>query len=492
MKAFLSNLLFLMAGNFYTLVINFVFSLVLVQKLSDANFGMQSAIIAFTTIIMSLAYMGLPNVSSRELTGRSPEEQHVIYSSIFSLQILLSTIVCSLAVVVAALLNSFPGPQFIIFFFGVFTLVLSYAPIAPTESLLVVRGQMWRMAILQSTYATWTCLVGVFLLLSGGTIGSIYAVFSFLSVVTILQYIREARRLVPGGPRFIVRKKQWLYFLRQGIPGGLGGFFFMATRLIGTYLVYTFISNVAAGYLGLSYLLVQATMLVIWVTYAVSIMPVMTRLFGENQSQFKWFVRRSLVLLLAMSLPIGLGGSLLASDILRILGEGKVAAAPTLQIFIWMIPLSIFAEFFYRTMLVVDSQRSYLAATVLGAMLTIICCVVLIPLYGVQAAALASIVGTTWIVGMCGWALRRWLSIRAADVVRLGMALAALVLVLTVTAQMSIYPRIGLGAVLYGIMVVSLGLFVADDWRTAKQLLSTVTHEPSTASAAREHPSQPD
>src|SRR5260221_13599193 len=104
----------------------------------------------------------------------------------------------------------------------------------------------------------------------------------------MFQYMREARRLVAGGPRFIVRGYQWLYFLRQGIPGGLGGFFFMATRLIGTYLVYTFISNIAAGFLGISFLLVQGTMLVIWVPYAVSIMPVLTRLFGENQDQFKW------------------------------------------------------------------------------------------------------------------------------------------------------------------------------------------------------------
>src|SRR5258708_6564266 len=246
-----------MGGNMYSVVIGVVLWVVLVQKLSDAEYGMQSAIIAFTTIVMSLAYMGLPNVSSRELTGRSPEDQHDIYSSIFSLQIVLSTIVCCVAVAVAALLNSFPGPKFITFFFGMFTLVLSYAPIAPTEALLVVLGQMWRMAILQSTYATWTCLIGIFLLLSKGTIGTIYVVFSFLSVVTILQYMREARRLVPGGPRFIVRGYQWLYFLRQGIPGGLGGFFFMATRLIGTYLVYTFISNIAAGFLGISFLLVQ-------------------------------------------------------------------------------------------------------------------------------------------------------------------------------------------------------------------------------------------
>src|SRR5258708_15785731 len=329
-----------MGGNMYSLVIGFVFSLVLVQKLSDAEYGLQSAIIAYTTIVMSLAYMGLFNVSSRELTGRSPEEQHDIYSSIFSLEIVLSTVVCSLAALLAWLMNSFPGPQFIIFLLALFTLVLSYAPIAPTEALLIVRGQMWRMAILQSTYATWTCLAGVLILVLGGTVSAIYIAFSIISVVTILQYMRDAWRLVPGGPRFVIRPRQWRYYLRQGIPGGLGSFFFMATRLVGTYLVYTFIINEHAGYLAISYLMVQATMLIVWVPYAVSILPVMTRLYGETRDQFAWLASRSLIWLLAATLPVAFGGTLLAVDILRIMGDSNLPPTPPLPIFICIIPFN--------------------------------------------------------------------------------------------------------------------------------------------------------
>src|ERR1051326_4905749 len=99
MRAFLSSLLSVLAVNIYTLAIGFVFSLVLLKKLSPDEFGLQSAIVAFTTIIMSLAYLGLFTVISRELTGRTPEQQHEIYSSIFSLMILLSTVACTLSAI---------------------------------------------------------------------------------------------------------------------------------------------------------------------------------------------------------------------------------------------------------------------------------------------------------------------------------------------------------------------------------------------------------
>src|SRR5258708_4449328 len=255
--------------------------------------------------------------------------------------------------------------------------------------------------------------------------------------------MRAAWRLVPGGPRFVIRPRQWRYYLRQGIPGGLGSFFFMATRLVGTYLVYTFISNEHAGYLGISYLLVQATMLIVWVPYAVSILPVMTRLYGEVRDQFAWLASRSLIWLLAATLPVAIGGTLLAVDILRIMGESKLAAAPTLRIFIWMIPLNVLAEFFYRMLLVANRQRIYLFATALGAALTIICCFTLIPSYGVEAAALASLLGTILIVVACGWSLRQWLSARAAALLRPSVAVAGVVFAVQLSSALSVYWRIG-------------------------------------------------
>lgn len=481
MRAFLSSLLSVLAGNVYTLAISFVFSYVLLKKLSNAEFGLQSAIVAFTTIVMSLAYFGLFNVITRELTGRTPEQQHEIYSSLFSLMIVISTVACTLSAIAAWLLNSFPGPQYVVFLLALFTLVLSYAPTAPTDAFLIVRGDTWRMAILQGTYATWASLAGVLIVLMGGGVGVVYLALAIISVVTILQYMRESRRLVPGGPRFVIRPREWRRYLLQGLPGALGSFFSISTRSLGTFLVYTFVSNERAGYLGVSFLVVQATMLIVWVPYAVTIMPVMTRLYSDVIDQFKWLSSRSIIWLLAVTLPAAIGAMLLAPDIIGILDVTKTPAAPTLRIFIWMIPFSVLAEFFYRMLLVSERQRIYVIATGLGAALNIALCFALIPTWGELGAAWASVLGTGTIGLVCGWALRSWLmpTMRPLDLLRLGFSLTAMILIVLLTSGLaSVYVRIGLGALVYCGVALASGLFSLGDWHTARNLLAVAQREP--------------
>src|SRR5260221_952127 len=138
MRLFVRNLASLMAGNLFQLVVTFVFSLVLVQKLSPSEYGFQFAIVAFANTIMSLAYMNLFNVASRELTAKPAEEQTRVYNNILSLHLVLSLVVCILAAGGGFLFGGFPRGPFPIFFLGIFLLVLSYSPPGPTQSLLTL------------------------------------------------------------------------------------------------------------------------------------------------------------------------------------------------------------------------------------------------------------------------------------------------------------------------------------------------------------------
>src|SRR5258708_17636484 len=126
MRLFVRNLASLMAGNLFQLVVTFVFSLVLVQKLSPSEYGFQFAIVAFANTIMSLAYMNLFNVASRELTAKPAEEQTRVYNNILSLHLVLSLVVCILAAGGALLLGRFPPPHSPILFLSTFSLVLYY------------------------------------------------------------------------------------------------------------------------------------------------------------------------------------------------------------------------------------------------------------------------------------------------------------------------------------------------------------------------------
>jgi O-antigen/teichoic acid export membrane protein len=497
MRTFLSNILSLMAGNVFTLFVNLVFSLSLIAKLTDSEYGLQGAIVSFANIVMAAAYLGLFNLTSRELTNRTLEQQHDIYNTIFSLDLLLAVIASGVACIVAGALNTFPGPQFVIMLLGMFTLVLSYAPIAPTEAFLIVRGQTWRMALLQSFYALCTCVTGIVILFArdnSGTVrlsssihnftalitvtdyGSIYAIYvslSLLSVLTIGMYMREAHRLVPGGPKLVFRPRQWIAYIREAAPGGLGASLTMLTRSIGTYLVFTFVSNTGAGYIYLSYTLYQAITLIVWVPYAVSILPIMTHLYAESQEKLKWLNSRSITWLLAITLPIALGTMLLTTNILTLLGPSKANAAPTLKIFIWSVPLTVLVEYFFRLQLVSARQHTYIIASALGAFTNILVCFLLVPTYGAPGAALGTVLGMATSTILSGWELREWVisNVRYMDLLTLAIALIGMTIVVTVTGSLSVFLRIFLGGFAYTVLATGLGLFRLSDWRIVRSLL---------------------
>jgi O-antigen/teichoic acid export membrane protein len=465
--------------------------------LSADQFGFQSAIVAFANAVMSLSYMDVFNIGLREF-ARHPEDQLHVYRTLLSYELSLAVVIAVGAALVPLLLNSFPGPQFIVFVLGLFTLVTSYAPIAPTEALLITQGKMGRVVILQSTYAALATVFGIAILVLGGGVAQIYVALSLVSVFMIVVYMLVLQQALPGGLRFMVDWRTWKFYLQEGLPGGLSGFFVLMARSIGTFLMYTylshggalfqsslfanvsafgsytFFSHAEASYLGIAYMLLSALISVCWVPFSVSILPVLARLFVRHEQGMTWLGSRSLTWMLAATLPIALGTMLLAPGIVGVLGADKVPAAPTLRIFIWVLPLTVISEIGYRILLVSRQQRFYLVAAALGAALNVILCAVLIPIYGVLGAALASVIGVGMIAICVLWRLRDWLlpHIRPADALRLGAGLVGMTLAVQFTNGLSVFIRIGAGGLVYAAIVFGVGLFNVSDWHTARKLMA--------------------
>ncbi len=482
MRKFLANIGSLLAGNLFQQMIGFVFSLIMLQKLSTGDFALQSAIVAFTSIVMGIADLGLFDVATRELAVVSGKQQQKAYNSLFSLELILSSTVCLAAAFIAWLLHSFPGDQFFIFLLAIFALVLSYAPIIPTEALMAARGRVGQIALIQSFYALSTCVLGALILILGGGIGPIYLALFVLSVLTILLYFREVWHLLPGGLRLVFEPKQWLHYLSQSIPSGIGVTLQMACLRLGTYLTYTLAAQESTAYLGVSYFLVVGVTSLVWVPFAVNIMPVIARLYTQSRDHLVWLGGRSLILLLSVTLPIAVGTSLLAPEILAVLGEKQIAAAPTLRIYIWTLPLAVSAAFLYRLLLVMRQPKTYMFITLGGAILSTALCLPLIPLYGGVGAALAAVIGMILIAVFEGWTLRRWLlpHIHVADVPRLLLALAAMIGVVQISEGWSIFIRIGAAGSVYGVILIALQLFSSNDRRLAHTVLAVTQNNDPT------------
>jgi len=478
MRTFLINLASLLTGNALTLVLQFIFSVVLIQRLSQAEFGTQSAILALAGIVMGIADLGLNGITIRELAQCPPDQadqQRKIYNNLLSLQLFVSGVICLIATAAALLLNSFPGEQMVLLVLGLFTTVFSYAPIVPTEGLMAVRGRMRQIALLQTGYALCTCILAVIVLYAGGGLNGLYVALSILSLTAIVLYMREAWRLLQGGIAFMVERREWLRYFLQAIPAGVGATLFMSCLRLGTLLVYRYVSQEGAGYLGASFMLIQAVISIAWVPYAINVLPIMARLYADAQDQLTWLGGRSVILLLTVTLPMTVGAALLPADILRVLSESQAAGASVLQVLIWALPLAVLTAFLYRMLLVMKRQRVYLAATAAGAAVNVILSVVLIPRYQAEGAALAAVISTGVIVGICLWVLRRWIVpyIRWLDMLRLAGALGAMTLAVRLTPGLPLFAHIALGGLTYIGVILGSKLFTMTDLHATRTLLAT-------------------
>ncbi len=474
MRVFLSGLLSLVAGNFLALILNFIFAIILLQRLSAADYGLQSTLVAFSAIAISFSDLGLFDFSLRELARQPREALRDTFSSLLTLRLLLACVVCLVAFAVALLANSFRGPQVVILLLALFTLVLSFAPTAMIEALLGATGRTQRIALLQGIYSVGTVIVGVALLAAGADLTALYLAFAILSTVVILLYLVEARRVLPEGFGLRWQPRKWSAALRQSLPGGLGGACLTFCLRFSTYLVYTFVSQAGAGYIGVSSQLYQAMIVLIWSPFAISILPVLSRLHSQSEARLKWLSGRSLTWLLAAVLPLTVGGVLLARELLDVLKPGSgVIIAPTMQILLWVLPLDILQGFLYRILLVLGWQRTYLQAAGAGVIVNIALCIVLIPAFGVQGAVAATVGSVAAIVALCAWRLRRWIlpTLRFADSVRLLIALGGMSLAVLSAREWWFGGRIAVGGVVYLALLFGSRLFTRADWRATRALV---------------------
>jgi O-antigen/teichoic acid export membrane protein len=497
MRSVLSNFLALAFSNVFSLGLNFVYTIILLQRLSPEAYGLYSAVISFATIVTGISYMGLLEIGTRELSRRSVDEHATFYGNLIALHLIISSVVCLCSIGFVLLNRSFTGEAFPIFLLALFTLVLTFAPTVPTEALLIARGKIKMVAVLQSFYALTTAVSGSLILIMGGGLGALYVTLSIVSLLTIIVYLYEAHRTLGGGFRLNINKSLSFYLLSQGFPGALAVTFYAFCMKFSTYFVFTYVGSRESGYLGVSSILVQAVTSIVWIPYAINILPIMTRIHMTSSAQLKWIGGRSLTILLAITLPIAAGTVLMASDILAILSKAQTPAASTVQVFIWILPVSIVAGFSYRWLLILSKQHIYLLATAMGAGVTILVCLALVPsvspacshplqsLFTPQVcavlvpsnagvvAAWAALAALIMVDVVCLWNLRGWLhnELRLLDAIRILAGIAGMVLALQLIPGWSSVMRILVGGLVYGSIVVVSGILPLHELKTLRTLL---------------------
>ncbi len=156
--------------------------------------------------------------------------------------------------------------------------------------------------------------------------------------------------------------------------------------------------------------------------FTLALFPHLARLAAQREAAFAATYSLAIKLLLILALPISVATTVLAPNLIQILGGATFLpdAAIALQILIWFLPLSYVNSLVQYVLIAAGQQRALFPAFVITALFNILTNIAFTPHYGYRAAAIITIGSEVVLLLPFLWLLQRrisqlpslWLAVR--------------------------------------------------------------------------------
>jgi O-antigen/teichoic acid export membrane protein len=223
--------------------------------------------------------------------------------------------------------------------------------------------------------------IGLLALLAVMTIVNIV----FVSLTHVLIRARFTR------PVLVQDFQHMLAMLRGGLPFALATIFSSIYFNFDTVLISKYIGDDSAGIYRAAYnLLFPLTMFGLAITGAV--FPFASQNYSRNRQEVEDVVRRSVIQLLMIALPIALTTTFLSREIVQFLFAPEYApTAQCLTILVWFLPVVFLTNFFGNTLGAIDEQTFVLKVTILSAVFNIVANLIVVPRYAQIGASIITV-----------------------------------------------------------------------------------------------------
>jgi O-antigen/teichoic acid export membrane protein len=123
-----------------------------------------------------------------------------------------------------------------------------------------------------------------------------------------------------------------------------------------------------------------------------STLPILSRFARKDNQRFRATFERALGIILLLSIPMAVGGSILGAEILRfIYGPQYVAGGLAFTILMVTILFDYPATFISNAIFAYDEQRSLIISSAIGGIMNVVLDLALIPKFGIAGSAVATL-----------------------------------------------------------------------------------------------------
>jgi O-antigen/teichoic acid export membrane protein len=449
-----ANTGFITVGTIALKLINFAFGVFVVRTLGDMRFGQYSIVLAFVGIFSIFAELGISQYVMREM-ARDRGKIRTYFWNLVALRVLLALV----GITIIPLAGREVGYSEEIVF-GILVYTSSFLLSAFSVPLGTVLAADERLG--------WNTLVNiigqVFFIILG--IVFLYRGFSFIwlifaNLLSLLPRIAISlwaiRKLHVSDLPFELDPKIWLQMIRSGIPFGVVSLMLAIALSIDTVILSWFTSEETVGFYNVSYNLVIAMMVFFW-GFKEAIVPSLSKVFVKDPAQVEKWYYHSVKTITILSVPIAVGGFLVAYPLIRFLYTDEfLPAALGLQILIWDVPFMMFAGFCGNMTTIIGEERSAARINTINTVANIVFNLLLIPRFGLVGAAVVTVMTDLISSIQFHLLLRRKLNLPGMKLLILRVIAAAAIMAAPVwmTSGYHVVVPIVIGAVSYLVLIIA-------------------------------------
>lgn len=425
----LRTVLIVLGSNWFSLLLNILRVLVLPSKLGDTGLGMVTLAISFTTFFGIFTSLGVSTYLVRAV-ARDRNLAGSYIANALILRVGMGAGILGVALGIAGFLYT-PQTVQVIGIVGISMLIFTISNVFEA-GLQALEQQSWRAIAVAIGQVVATC-VGVTMLLMGAD-----AVTYALSIplgMSIQFAIVLSYYFLKHPIKFSLDTGIMRALLFGGMPLFMWGFLQTAYAQIDATILSLFAGEHVVGWFGAA---AQITNVLVLIPTAVSAvaLPLLCRLYVEPGERFRTASSRALVTTLLVTVPVGVGLSASAGDVMAILPYPDVFmnSVPVLRLMALAVPVTGFLMVLSTLAVAIGQEKEWVKISAFA-----VC--IFPPLYvsliwwfqtnaanGAIGAASANLIGEAALV-VCAWVVLPR-QIRHADVVHRGLQIGAVTVVM--------------------------------------------------------------
>lgn len=367
----------------------FLLVILIARNLGDVAFGKYSFAFAFTSIFAIFADFGLSTLTIREI-ARNHDLAGKYLGNISLIKLILSIVTGLIIVISINLLDYPPETTIAIYFLGAYVIVSSFSQFF--RAFFRAFERMEHEAFVRIIERALLFTVAASMLHLGYGLIPVVAVFFGVSIFGFILTIGVLLKHFTK-PEYDIDFKFWREIISEALPFGLTSIFVVIYFKIDSIMLSMMVGDAAVGWYNAAYNIVDGLMFVIAGSFTGALYPLMSRHFNSSETSLKKLFIKSFAILSLVGFVVSVGVTVYSDKIIYILyGPQYINSVIALKILVWaffIICISTLSSTFLNS---TGKQKLVTIVTSLGAILNVSLNLILIPLYGLEGAAFATVI----------------------------------------------------------------------------------------------------